>query len=200
MNYLAHARLSFHIPHVLLGNMISDFVKGRQKFTYPQTVQAGIQLHRDIDQFTDTHPATKTAAAVLKPAYRLYSGAFVDVIYDHFLANDRTEFKDVTELMAFSQEVYDQLALQQQLFPIPFAGLFPYMRDQNWLYNYQTIAGITKSFGGLVRRARYLSSSSQAGELLQHHYQLFNDCYRIFWPAVKSFARQRFEELMHQPN
>jgi acyl carrier protein phosphodiesterase len=29
MNYLAHAVLSFQQPDILTGNMISDFVKGR---------------------------------------------------------------------------------------------------------------------------------------------------------------------------
>ncbi len=35
MNYLAHAYLSFNDPEILVGNMISDFVKGKKKFDYP---------------------------------------------------------------------------------------------------------------------------------------------------------------------
>ena len=31
MNYLAHAYLSFNDPEILVGNMISDFVKGKKK-------------------------------------------------------------------------------------------------------------------------------------------------------------------------
>lgn len=30
MNYLAHAYLSFDEPEILVGNMISDFVKGKK--------------------------------------------------------------------------------------------------------------------------------------------------------------------------
>jgi acyl carrier protein phosphodiesterase len=84
MNYLAHAYLSFGHPGILTGNMISDFVKGKKKFDYPSEVQQGIALHRAIDQFTDTHEATREAKQVFRPAYRLYSGAFVDVVYDHY--------------------------------------------------------------------------------------------------------------------
>ncbi len=51
MNYLAHAYLSFHDPEVLVGNMISDFVKGKKQYDYPDGIQKGIRLHRIIDLF-----------------------------------------------------------------------------------------------------------------------------------------------------
>src|SRR6202008_4422095 len=94
MNFLAHAYLSFDQPEILVGNMISDFVKGKKKFDYPANIQKGIALHRFIDSFTDEHEATKEAKEVFRPAYRLYSGAFVDVVYDHFLATDENEFTE----------------------------------------------------------------------------------------------------------
>ena len=61
MNYLAHAYLSFGMPAITVGNLISDFVKGKQKFTYPAAIQQGIVLHRAIDTFTDTHAVTRKA-------------------------------------------------------------------------------------------------------------------------------------------
>ena len=88
MNYLAHVVLSFDQPEILTGNMISDFVKGKTKFNFSPIVQKGIHLHRLIDTFTDFNPVTKKAKEFFRPEYRLYSGAFVDVVYDHFLAND----------------------------------------------------------------------------------------------------------------
>lgn len=95
MNYLAHATLSFGVPHVLVGNMISDFVKGGQKLGYAASVQKGIELHRAIDGFTDDHPATARAKQFFRADYRLYSGPIVDVLYDHFLANDEMSSRRV---------------------------------------------------------------------------------------------------------
>ena len=63
MNYLAHAYLSFERPAIIVGNLISNFVKGKKKFDYPVSIQQGMQLHRSIDQFTDAHAITKEAAA-----------------------------------------------------------------------------------------------------------------------------------------
>ena len=68
MNYLAHAYLSFNHPEIVVGNMISDFVKGKKKFDYSEGIQKGITFHRAIDEFTDSHPTTKKAKEFLRPA------------------------------------------------------------------------------------------------------------------------------------
>ena len=99
MNFLAHAYLSFDHPEILVGNLISDFVKGKKKFDYSEQVQHGIALHRAIDTFTDFHQATQIAKQVFRADYRLYSGAFMDIVYDHFLANDDNEFSDKNKLL-----------------------------------------------------------------------------------------------------
>ena len=109
MNLLAHAYLSFNDPGVLTGNMISDYVKGKKKFLYPAVIQKGISLHRAIDAFTDSHPATKEAKEFFRSSYRLYAGACMDVVYDHFLANDIHAFKDDKALQAFALTVYEGL-------------------------------------------------------------------------------------------
>jgi acyl carrier protein phosphodiesterase len=80
MNYLAHAYLSFEDTDVLAGNMMSDYVKGKTQYNYPPAVQRGIRLHRAIDAFTDQHEATRNIAALFKPHYRLYAGAFTDIV------------------------------------------------------------------------------------------------------------------------
>ena len=64
MNYLAHAYLSFNKPGILAGNMISDFVKGKRKYDYPEEIQHGIAVHREIDRFTDAHSITKEAKEI----------------------------------------------------------------------------------------------------------------------------------------
>ena len=74
--------------------------------------------------------------------------------------------------------------------------MFPYMKSQNWLFNYRTTFGTRQSFGGIVRRARYLSESRKAGEIFEQHYQLLQDCYRHFWKDMKPFARDQYELLI----
>jgi acyl carrier protein phosphodiesterase len=199
MNYLAHAFLSFNDPEILVGNMISDFVKGKKKFDYPMRIQAGIMLHRIIDTFTDNHPATKEAKEFFRPHYRLYSGAFIDVVYDHFLAIDTNEFTE-SSLFNFSHQVYHSLEENKQWFPDRFAGMFPYMKSQNWLFNYRTIWGTEKSFGGLVHRSTYLTESETASRLFEKHYQPLQECYRHFWDAARPYIFRQYEILKEMAN
>jgi acyl carrier protein phosphodiesterase len=187
MNYLAHAYLSFNRPGILVGNMISDFVKGKKKYDYPEEIQQGIALHREIDRFTDTHFATKEAKEIFRPAYRLYAGALIDVVYDHFLALDEDEFTD-EGLKAFTINTYAVLDQFTDHFPEKFNEMYPYMKTHNWLYNYRYRQGIEKSLGGVVRRAKYLEESATAYFLFNEHYETLKNLYQLFFPAVKLTA------------
>lgn len=196
MNYLAHAYLSFNHPEVLLGNMICDYVKGKKQYDFSHLVQSGIRLHREIDHFTDQHPVTKEMMQLFHPHYRLYSGAFVDIVYDYFLANDKDEFENDAVLMNFTQQTYSQLQNHMQLFPAKFALIFPYMVSQNWLYYYQSDTGIQKSFNGLVRRSSYLEESDVAFKLFLDNKVFLKDRYNLFFKAVKNFAACTLHELL----
>jgi acyl carrier protein phosphodiesterase len=219
VNYLAHAYLSFGIPDVVVGNLISDFVKGKKQLEYPDSIRKGITLHRAIDTFTDTHPVTRHAKSYFRAVYGLYSGAIIDVAYDHFLANDPDAFAaevtantteapaDTTEarykapegprvlsLSAFAQQTYRQLTTRESLFPERFARMFPYMRDQDWLYHYRYKEGIFNSFAGLARRAAYMPAPEQACELFVTHYRDLEACYREFFPSLMDFAVRTMED------
>lgn len=188
MNLLAHAYLSFNDPGLLVGNMISDYVKGKNKFLYPPAIQKGIALHRAIDTFTDTHEATAEAKQFFRPQYRLYAGACVDVVYDHFLANDSNEFANEEALKLFAANTYRSLGQNKIHLPEKFASMLPYMQEQDWLYHYRFRFGIEKSFGGLVRRSAYLTDSTAAFTLFEKHYAHLSTCYQAFFPEVKKMA------------
>lgn len=194
MNYLAHAYLSFNRPGLLAGNMISDFVKGRKKYEYPQEIQQGIALHREIDTFTDNHFATKEAKNIFRPAYRLYSGSLIDVVYDHFLALDENEFTD-DSLNAFTINTYNLLDKYADHFPEKFKAMYPYMKAHNWLYHYKYREGIQKSLGGVVRRSKYLTESDTAYLLFNEHYDKLKQFYQLFFPELKSMTLNFIKQL-----
>ena len=195
MNYLAHAYLSFEIPDILTGNLISDFVKGKQKLDYPPAIRTGIALHRAIDTFTDTHPATRRAKSYFRADYGLYSAPLTDVVYDHFLAADPEVFPSPADLAAFARLTYGQLTTREGYFPERFGRVFPYMRDQDWFSGYRVKEGIFASFGGLARRAAYMPDPGQACRLFEAHYTALGDCYRAFFPELTDFALRTLEGL-----
>lgn len=195
MNYLAHAYLSFNRPGLLAGNMISDFIKGKKQFLYPADIQKGIRLHRSIDAFTDAHEIVGEAKLFFKKDYGLYSSPIVDVIFDHFLASDKQLFSEPS-LAGFAQQVYHQLDPFQAIFPPPFQSMFPYMKRQDWLYNYRNKEGIARSLEGLTRRARYMQDSSRAYQLFLEHYEALRNCYSEFFPHLQEHAQTTMLQLL----
>ena len=197
MNYLAHAYLSFGDADILTGNMISDFVKGKAQYSYPVHIQDGIKLHRMIDHFTDFHKVTAKAKEFFRPKYRLYSGAFVDVVFDHFLACDPNIFA-IGELEIFVQKTYASLEASKDYFPFPFNNMFPYMKTQNWLLNYRTKEGIRKGLEGVAHRAKYLDESQVAYEIFNEHYDELKEYYHQFFPELKLFSIKSISNLVSQ--
>jgi acyl carrier protein phosphodiesterase len=194
VNFLAHAYLSFEEPEVLTGNMISDFVKGKKKFDYSPRIQEGIALHRAIDAFTDGNAITKEAVHLFRQAYGPYGLAFMDVVYDHFLAvelaaREKDFFKD------FVDSTYQKIGLYDAVLPPAFKSMFPYMKEQNWLFNYQFTWGMAKSFEGLVHRARYISESAPALLIFEENYLKLKEAYNNFFPDVLNFSLEKFADI-----
>jgi len=184
MNYLAHAYFSHNEPATMVGNLISDFIKGKKQYDYPDEIQKGIRLHRAIDSFTDAHPAVSEAKKVFRADYRLYAGAFVDVSFDYFIANDHHLFASEDDLLRFSQTAYSSLRHHAMLIPEMARGYFERMQQQNWLYNYRTVWGIQKSFGGIVYRSAYLTDSAKAAVLFEENLSILQQHYHDFIPGL----------------
>jgi len=198
MNYLAHAYLSFKLPDILVGNMISDFIKGKKKYDYSIAIQKGISLHRAIDEFTDFHPVTNQAKQFFRPAYRLYSAVFTDVLYDHFLATDSTQFENSKALAEFCQDTYRVLSSYESVSPEKFKRMLPFMVTHDWLYNYKNHEGIRRSFEGLARRAKYINESHKAFEIFENNYAALKHCYQEFFPELKKFAYNHLQLLLNE--
>lgn len=194
MNYLAHAVLSFGHNEILIGNMISDFVKGSSKYSYAPMILHGIHLHRMIDTFTDRHPSTKAANMVFRKVAGPYAGAFTDVSYDHFLATDPTIFSGES-LTVFAARTYDVLEAHYAVLPERFKNMLPFMRNQNWLLNYSNHDGIRSSFGGVFRRAKYLEHNEGVFRQFMEHYDELRQYYSQFFPELYAYALQELRKM-----
>lgn len=187
MNFLAHSYLSFS-EEQLIGNMIADFVKNRDVARLPESIQKGIKLHRAIDTFTDAHPLIHEAKAPFRPLVRLYSGAFVDVAFDYFLANDTTE-NSQCEWQEHSQRVYAVLRRYEEFLPEVFKKVLDKMQQDDWLYNYRNEWGIEYSFRNVVNKAQFLDKTTNVFPVFLANKDFLREKYEIFFPEIKSFAQ-----------
>ena len=187
MNFLAHSYLSFS-EEQLVGNMTADFVKNRDVARLPESIQKGIKLHRAIDTFTDAHPLIHEAKAPFRPLVRLYSGAFVDVAFDYFLANDTTE-NSQREWQEHSQRVYAVLRRYEEFLPEVFKKVLDKMQQDDWLYNYRNEWGIEYSFRNVVNKAQFLDKTTNVFPAFLANKDFLREKYEIFFPEIKSFAQ-----------
>ena len=105
MNFLAHIYLSGNNEKLMVGNFIGDFVKGNQLDSFEKEIKQGVQLHRAIDQYTDSHIVVSQSKDKLREKYRHYSGVIVDVYYDHFLSKNWSHYH-AQDLKGFTEEFY----------------------------------------------------------------------------------------------
>ena len=191
MNYLAHAYLSLGDHHLLVGNMVGDYVKGKLALEqYPEGIKQGILLHRNIDTFTDRHPAVKAAQNLFRADYGLYSGIFIDTVFDHYLANDPRFFPDEQSLYDFSQNTYRTIEQHLDYCPEKFQHMFQYMKNDNWFYNYRTLKGMLKAFRGLTYRAKYISDPQKAYEIFITGYYELNQRYFDLIDDLHSYVKK----------
>jgi acyl carrier protein phosphodiesterase len=198
MNYLAHAYLSMEKPGIITGNMISDFVKGKRQFDLPSPVFKGLKLHRAIDGFTDKHESTAFIKNIFRPRYRLYAGAFADVAYDHFVANDKNLFEHQHKKEALLVSTCDDLESNRIWLPEKFIPVLQSMKTYKWLILFGEDPAMKKSFEGLVRRSAYLHEAEFAFELFMTRKQEMKAAYDNFIPELIRFSRNVLEELMEK--
>ena len=100
------------------------------------------------------------------------------------------------DLQKFTDGVYKTLEQKISLLPLRFQKILPYMKQHNWLFNYQYTAGIEKSFGGLVYRAAFMNESDPAFAVFNNNYTESPQCYSIFFPSLKKFAALYLDNLL----
>lgn len=194
MNFLAHIYLSGGDEELTLGNFIADSVKGKRYLRYSKGIQKGIILHRAIDYYTDTHPTVRRSISRLFPIYGHYSGVIVDILYDHFLAANWSDYSSVP-LEDYVASFYDLLQKNHVLLPKNVQQFLPYMMKDNWLLSYATVKGISKILAQMNERTKGQSRMNFAVIELEEHYEDFSREFSSFFKELQIFTKQKTKDL-----
>ena len=189
MNFLAHIYLSGDDLPLMIGNFIGDFVKGKEYNRFSPEIQRGIQLHRMIDSYTDSHEVVLQSKDRLRGKYRHYAGVITDIYYDHFLARHWQQFHK-TALEPFTQSFYETMDEQRPHLPESVNYMLFHMKRDNWLFHYSTIAGIGKALYGLSRRTKFDSKMDESIHDLEDGYSLYEAEFMQFFPDLESKCQE----------
>lgn len=185
MNFLAHSYLTF-TDEQIVGQFLEDFIRNSERYDFPEKIQQGITLHREIDTFTDAHPAVHEAKKIFSPAVRLYSGAFVDVAFDFFLANSLSG----EVLKNHAQHVYSSLHQFRKYLPVNLILMLEKMEKDNWLYNYREDWGIKFSMQNVLHKAKYLNKDLPVFDIFLENKTSLQKHFDVFFPDLQAHVRQ----------
>jgi len=194
MNYLAHIALSGDSELIKIGNFIADGVKGKKYELFPEDIQKGILLHRQIDWFTDNNEVVKKSKRRLNMQYGHYKGVIIDILYDHFLAKNWKLYFH-TPLQVFTHAFYKILEDNIDVLPERAKYATSYMIKDDWLTNYAKIEGIEKVLIGMNNRTEGRSKMNLAIKDLKDHYNDFDQDFRIFFEKLRTFSAEKLLEI-----
>lgn len=194
MNYLAHIYLSGEIDELKIGNFIADSIKGNKFSHFPKKIKEGIILHRAIDTFTDKHPTVRLSTHRLFDPYGHYSAVIVDILYDHFLAKNWSDYSNIP-LFDYTKDFYDLLEANYEVLPLRVQQFLPYMIRDNWLYNYATIEGIGKILYQMDQRTKNRSKMQFATKELKLYYPLFEAEFTSFFDEIIVYVKQEIQKI-----
>lgn len=194
MNFLGHIFLSGEEKEILLGNFITDHVKGKQQHEYSPGVMKGIQLHRSIDHYTDHHPIVLQGVKRLNGDYGRYASVIIDMYYDHFLSLHWNQYHP-EPIIPYTERIYATLLSYAEILPARTQHMLSYMIRDNWLASYAQMEGLEKALGGMSRRARFESGMESAAAFLLNHYETYRDEFSQFMPEMIKHAEQTRDNL-----
>ncbi|MEN8186377.1 MAG: acyl carrier protein phosphodiesterase [Bacteroidota bacterium] len=197
MNYLAHIYLSEDNEEIEVGNFIADAIKGKTYLHFSKEIQVGILLHRQIDSFTDSNAIVKQSKRRLNSQYGHYKGVIIDIFYDHFLAKNWSDYKDIP-LLGFSEDFYKTLQSHFDILPRRIQNIMPYMVEYDWLTSYATLEGIEKVLKGMSKRIGEQSQMHLAINDLKNNYPEFENDFTDFFEKLRAFSRQKLIEITNE--
>ncbi len=189
MNFLAHALLAGEAPHLIVGGVAGDWIKGHLPAGLPDDLARGVALHRAIDHFAETHPAFCRSRSRVSPVRRRYAGVLVDVFYDHLLAKNWDTIYP-QPLHEYCSTVYGLIEARLPDLPVDSRPALNLMAKEDWLSSYAQIEGVADVLARMSRRA-WQPNPMMRGELeLLADVEGFTGDFHEWLGDAREFCRQ----------
>lgn len=168
MNLLGHIYLSNNDNRLAVANLFGDFVKGKKYLEYPEWIQAGVRLHREIDQYIDNHPSVRNLMEILRPEIPRVSAVAIDLFFDHLLAKNWEKFHS-TELNLFLADFYSSIPSFKSSFDPNFEFFLNMLMERKWINHYSSFEGLKRMCNGVGNRISFPNALPQAYNSFKKH-------------------------------
>ncbi len=150
MNWLAHTFLSKDSIDYQLGNILADPFKGKVWPGASHNFALGIEMHKCIDAFTDSHPVVLRSKSRLgKKGY--LKGVIVDITYDYMLVKYWEQYSSV-DFNDYLDKFYSRAKEAVLVYPKKEAAFVMRLIESDYLRNYDSLNGLAEAFGRIDNR------------------------------------------------
>jgi len=201
MNWLAHIFLSEQNIHYQLGNLLADPCKGRAFPGANTAFKQGMNMHMDIDAFTDSHPDFLTSKSRLNKKGHL-KGVVIDLTYDVFLTQYWHEYSKIG-LDEFLDGFYLEAGQAMASYPKELSAFVEKLIQVDHLRNYRNLTELEFTFSRVDKRlsANVLKRecTSQYLPLIEDNFSLLAEDFKRFFPDLLQHvkAKAQINNLAH---
>jgi acyl carrier protein phosphodiesterase len=186
MNFLAHLYLAGDNDGLRLGAMLGDFVRGKKILSsYQDDVRLGIELHRHIDQHTDSLPDIANLRRHFPPPFRRYGGIVIDLAYDHELARRWEKYSNET-LRSFDRNVRELLSRHESLVPDRLRRFMSYADRRGLFAAYREESEILRSLHGIGKRLSRPNPLHRIDDIWLELAPDFSASFEVVFPQIQS--------------
>lgn len=190
MNYLAHLFLAQPVIESRIGNLLGDFSKGVEITSLPVAIQLGVENHRFVDRFTDTHPEVQQLKTLISPQRRRFAGIMFDMLFDHFLILHWPRFSSLSFQHSCS-DYYADLASGQSLMPLQMQRVTRRIIEQDWFSSYAELEGIGFALDRIADRIRFSNEFADSIVEIKRHKTEMEACFLRFFPELIQAVSKR---------
>lgn len=194
MNHLAHTYLSYGDPESLIINLYLDFLKMKEVKMIQPPYTKGVQLHRWIDEYTDTHPVVLGLNKALSVEFGRYASVATDIYFDFFLARKWDMFSE-TPFEVYCEETYKIIQEQKYVLPARLLPQVDAMIRDRWLHSFEGLAGMVYTFESLSRRASFPNKFADGPTIWENRFFEIEAAFMEFFPELAGYIKLRWEEL-----
>jgi len=189
VNHLAHFLLAAPEPALIAGALMGDFQKGPLPGRLPQSLAAGVKLHRLIDSFTDQHLITQQARVRFGPQRRL-AGIVLDVYFDRYLSRHWSRFCEHS-LAHFNRQILAVLDDHRAHLVPPAEQLERRFRQHSILCRYHEESMIEAILTRIGERLQLAPQMQAAMALARHQQTDIEADFLVFFPELITFCHQQ---------
>ena len=188
MNHIAHCVLSGNNPDILIGNLLTDWLKPAQKKVLNPKYSLGLALHFCIDDFTDAHPEVKKANRLISDFAGKYAPVVTDIFFDYLLCENwhlyHSELKVSPSYGFFFQSVYKIINDDLKNIPEAISPRLVSMIKAEWLISYTSEEGLENVFKMLKKRTHFENNLDKIVPTLFKLKPDLESHFQVFFPSL----------------